>query len=328
MQTQSLLVSIYQSIEQTHWSSNKQKEKAIKVATSIFNLYVIYNYSFSEYISLASKYFEKILPSKRDYIIKARLIEIGILECNNSYNVIKHTSKGYRFNPKLLDQHKTNSHSFISINLSSNYSTISELFPHSQDIDLYDFYKGLFSRISIDDDIDSYIQVLSTICLENLVLNNHIKDDYVNICFGNRDYRYERNNAIKAAHKQGKELIKFKDKFYFDDLNEFIIKHSLQLKLVYSQMVFNIKNHVFYCSRNDTNNRLDYNMTGLKKELFTKMKLDGEPLVEIDISNAQFAIAATNRTSCIFFIRGIFLKVIIGDIFKNTKSSSLGLNKI
>jgi hypothetical protein len=73
---------------------------------------------------------------------------------------------------------------------------------------------------------------------------------------------------------------------------EFIVQKEAQRKIAYAQSIFNLKNQIYYCNRNLTNSRLDYNLTGLKKELFSKIKFEGEPLVELDIANAQFAIAS------------------------------------
>jgi hypothetical protein len=58
------------------------------------------------------------------------------------------------------------------------------------------------------------------------------------------------------------------------------------------QKIFNLQNACFYEGRNNNNNRLDYNLTSLNKELFDFLAFDGEPLVELDIANAQYAIAA------------------------------------
>ena len=97
MYNQSMLVSIQQSVNEINWQTPKHKDKANKLCACIYNLYVLNGYNFSQPVSLSSKYFETILPSKRDYIIKAGLVDAGILNCDNKYNVDKGIAKGYKF---------------------------------------------------------------------------------------------------------------------------------------------------------------------------------------------------------------------------------------
>ena len=290
MNNQSILVSIHQSVNNINWKTPKQKEKALALCSCIFNLYTMRGYKFSDYLSLSSNYFTAILPSKRDYIIKKQLEDSGIFECDGSYNVVKGIAKGYRFSQECFGQ-ATVSSSINSFTYSTT-STISYLFPHSKGLFLNAFYEGILGRLSFGDGIDELINELSKIDLTDLTLNENIPDEFIYILNGNRKERYSKAYAIKLAKHTGHDLIQFKDKCYIDEPGSFMENKSRQLKITYCQNVFNIKNKLFYCSRNDTNNRLDYNLTGLKKELFEKLRFDGERLIELDIANAQFAIAA------------------------------------
>ncbi len=316
MYNQSMLVSIQQSVNEINWQTPKQKDKANKLCACIYNLYVLNGYNFSQPVSLSSKYFETILPSKRDYIIKAGLVDAGILNCDNKYNVDKGIAKGYKFGNEyfaipeitstdktftILNQSNKSTGSYLFPHFTepinylnqSNKSTGSSLFPHlPKQHDLQGYCLKNLSKLNFDSDTDLFINEISTISNKDLILNDYIEDDFVDIRHGKDEYRYGKEKAIAKAAMDGNDLIKYKNGFYFDKPENFIENKSKQLNLIYCQSVFNIKNNLFYCGRNDTNNRLDYNLTAIKKELFGKLKLDGENLIELDIANAQFAIAA------------------------------------
>ena len=327
MYNQSILVSIQHSVNQIKWKTTLQKDKALMLCKNIFNLYTIKGYQFRDYLSLSRNYFISLLPSKRDYAIKQILLDNRILECDNSYSVTKRIGKGYRFSEECLRQENISSTitaftfstvtgnstisylcphsgdqaiSSIKVDVVNEYkitnpatgATISYLCPHSNTQYLQAFYNKLLERLQFDSDTDDLINDLSIVHAADLTTNENIQDQYVYIHHNKDKYRYKRDNAITFAKETGNDLIKFKDKFYIDQPELFTKNKSNQLKISYCQSVFNIKNRLFYCGRNDTNNRLDYNLTGLKKELFTKLRFDGERLTELDIANAQFAIAA------------------------------------
>jgi hypothetical protein len=148
------------------------------------------------------------------------------------------------------------------------------------------------NNLTFDEDIDDYIEQLANITKTDLTINNNITDAFIYLQLDKKSYRYSLKEAIKLSKEVGKDLIQCNDHYYLDSVSDFIIQKETQRKIAYYQTIYNLKHHLYYCSRNITNNRLDYNLTGLKKELFGKIFFEGEPLVELDIANAQFAIAA------------------------------------
>src|ERR1022692_2307479 len=303
---QSILVSIQESINQIKWSNPKQKEKATKICKALFNQFVIDNERFSVFKGFAQNYFTSIIPARRDLAIRKVLIGNGILECDNKYKFTKDANngipKGYRFNQKFFTESNISSTEVtFTYSTATNNSSISSYCPHQDPCFYYSqpspvllqsYFKTNLERLTFDDDIDTHINYLSEIQAQNLTINENITDQFIYLTLNKEKYRYSLKNAIKLAVKTGKDLIQFKDKFYIDQPTQFIENKSRLLNITYCQSVFNIKNKLFYFGRNDTNNRLDYNLTGLKKELFEKLRFDGEKLVELDIANAQFAIGA------------------------------------
>ena len=302
MNNQSILVSIQQSVNQIKWKNPLQKAKALILCASIFNLYRVNGQLYSGFISLSRNYFISQLPSKRDYNIKKNLVDNGILICDNKYSVVQHIGKGYKFNSKFFTESNISSTATtFTYSTATNNSTISYLCPHqapciyyNQDrpFSLQSHFRALLERLTFSSDIDTQINKLSEIHAQNLTINENITDQYVYLTLTKKKYRYSLQKAIEFAKETNNDLIQYKDKFYIDTPDNFIANKSLQLRISYCHSVFNIKNKIFYCDRNDTNNRLDYNLTGLKKELFDNLLFDGEKLIELDIANAQFAIAA------------------------------------
>ncbi len=299
--SKSILVSIEDAVKGISWNTPKQHEKALVLCTSIFNLYTNSKTSLKDYLSLSSKYFQTILPSKRDYVIKKMLVESGVLEIDNSYSVNKGVGKGYRFRSTVWG---TVSNSNLS-STPQSFKAISYLFPHHQTVRCVDLpsssplslIPAFMQRLTIEENVDDLINKLTNIEISDLVINQNIDPEFVDVVIDKEARRFKRDNAIKFAKQNGLSLIQYKGSFYFDTIDRFIKEKSLQLNICYKQQIFNLREKNFYCDRNDTNNRLDYNLTGLKKELFKKIRFDGEELVELDVANAQFAIACCLNTS-------------------------------
>ena len=130
---QSILVSIQQSVNQINKLTPLQKQKAINLCGSIFNLYRVNGQLYSNYISLSRNYFISQLPSKRDYVIKQILVDNEILMCDNKYNVFKGIGKGYKFNTKFLVESNISSTELtFTSSTTIKTATISYLCPHQE----------------------------------------------------------------------------------------------------------------------------------------------------------------------------------------------------
>jgi len=290
---QSILVSIQQAVNQFNWKKPIFKEKALNICAAMFNQFLYDNDRFSEFKQFAQNYFTTVTRSKAYYFIKDILIENDILECDNHYKFTKNAKNGialgYRFNPKFFATSSISSTAAtFTYSTVNNNSSISLYCPNQEPCFYYNqtspfsiqsHFKTLLERLTFSSDIDEQIKKLSEVHLEDLTINENITDQFVYLKTkkSRKKKRYPREVALKLA--------------------SFIENKSRQLNISYCQSVFNIKNNIFYCDRNTTNYRLDYNLTGFKKDLFEYMLFDGEKLVELDIANAQFAIAAHLNTT-------------------------------
>jgi hypothetical protein len=311
----SILENIKDAVYQINWGTESKKEKAIQVCEYIYNLYIYDGGDFHQYRSLGKQYFQDIIKTQRYvYEIKNLLIESGILEIHNSYDVKRHISKGYRFNQELIkgkyvvlcgtktkDEEvlcgtKENSITEIFANSIHSTSKFNSIYNFNQFNSLHIcgtkvkpfIYKGL-QKINFDPKVHNWINEF-TLTIDDLVINDEINEEYVDIVFENDTFRYGIDKARSLANQLNKSLIGYNDKFYIDTTESFIHRKSNDLRLVYSKSVFDIENGIFRCSRNETNRRLDYNLTNMKSDLLNFIRIDGERLIELDIANAQFAI--------------------------------------
>lgn len=127
--------------------------------------------------------------------------------------------------------------------------------------------------------------------LNKSILNN-------NTSFINGFYKRERRLNKPAAakeEKQNKSLIKYANKVLkeleldYDSAIEWVMKQQVSevKKLSYITTLTALKHKNFFCSRNTTNGRLDTNITNLKSSLLAFVKLKGEQLEQLDLSNSQ-----------------------------------------
>ena len=312
----SILQNIKSSIENLSWSSETKKQKAINLCVSIYNLYVYDGGDFNLYKPLAKNYFLSIIKTKTYlYEIKNNLIEGGILEVyKNGTYIIGKKNKGYRFNqelingnyvalngPKINDNNKQtalNGPKNILQNISNlNFSINNSLISLSNNLDLYHISgpkleslinKG-FQKLSFKTEVNDYINNYK-IKNDEIKINNEIKKEYINLKLDNDCWRVSLEKGLELAKKQKSDLILYKEKAYIESKSSFIKRKESELKLIFRKNVFEVENKIFRISRNETNRRLDYNLTNMKGELLDYLEIDGEPLIELDISNAQFAL--------------------------------------
>lgn len=310
---QSVLDTIKHAVENLQWNSETKKQKAVNLCISIFNLYIYDGGDFHTYKELSKEYFISIIK-KMNYVyeIKNNLVNNGLLEVytNNqgieTYDV-KGKAKSYRFNQSLLNggfqvvpngtqinkQVVPNGTQIeiqnLQVSLSNNFTSLIQSPYHICGTHLETSIKSILDRVTTKPEINDYISNFN-ITRNDIKVNNEIVDEYVKIVYDNDTYRYKLENALKQAEENGLDLIQYKDKCYIDTIELFLIRKTNDLRLIYRKSKFDIENKIFRVSRNQTNNRLDYNLTNMKSDLLNYLQLDGEELIELDITNAQFSI--------------------------------------
>ena len=283
----------------------------------MYNVYIYNGGDFNIYRQFSKSYFKSVIKtSLYVYEIKNLLIDNNILQVyKNGTYTFKKNSKGYRFNPSLIQGNYTdlNGPTFINSelqtdlngpkevvqdlkmikvnnnlnNLSNNILNCRSLHISGPTLNTY-INKGL-ENIDFRPEVNDYISSFY-ITNKDITINEDIDDDHVKVIFDLESYRYKKENAIKLAKEQGLDLIKYKKNCYIDNVETFLIRKTNDIRLIMRKSIFEIENKIFRVSRNETNRRLDYNLTNMKSTLFNYMLFEGEELVELDIANAQFSI--------------------------------------
>jgi hypothetical protein len=295
----SILENIKEAVEKINWKNQTHKEKALYLCISIYNLYVYDGGDFNHYRSLSKEYFIKIIKTKGYvYEIKNTLIDNGILEphFSGSYSVEKGKGKGYRFNQDLI----SGNYSLISgpksgpKSIIENLPSLNKSFYNLNNLELYhicgpkseDLVNERIKKIKIDTKVNDFIDSFR-LKREDIKVNEEIDLDYVELKLENDTWYVSIEKAKEMAES---DLILYKEKCYMENLDNFIERKSKELRLIFRKSIFEIENGIFRVSRNETNRRLDYNLTNMKSDLLDYLLVDGEKLVELDIANAQFAI--------------------------------------
>ena len=105
-----------------------------------------------------------------------------------------------------------------------------------------------------------------------------------------------REFLLEIASRNGAELMLYRERCYIGESRAFIRRRVEQTRAAYTEALIRLKEirkrPNITCSRNATNSRLDTNLTNIKSGLLGLVRLDGERLVSIDLSNSQFTILA------------------------------------
>jgi hypothetical protein len=303
----SVLENIKKEVDNINWKNQTYRFKAINLCISIYNLYVYDGGDFNHYKSLSKEYFKKVIKSSLSYVyeIKNTLIENGILEphISGSYSVEKGKGKSYRFNQKLINgdyvvlcgtkQNKVEDN-VVLCGTKNLFSNLNYSFSNLHNLELYHICgtkletyinKGLQS-IRIKPEINDWISNF-ILKREDIKVNDEIKNDYVNLKLENDEWRVSIEKAKEMTNDN--DLILYKEKCYIEKLENFIERKSRELRLIFRKSIFEIENGIFRINRNETNMRLDYNLTNMKSDLLEYLEIDGDSLIELDIANAQFA---------------------------------------
>lgn len=281
----SILESIKDAIDKIQWSNQSKKDKALNLCISLYNLYTYSGGDFYQYKTLSSKFINDVVKTK-SYVgeIKSLLLSNNIIEINNSYNVAKRISKGYRFSNHIINP--LDSYHICSLTSTHTPVECSLTYPVEQ----------LLNRLTINEEVYNWINEFR-ISSTDIKVDEEITDEYVVVKYETGNFRYKLETALAQAKEIGLSLIQYKTNFYIDEVDEFIIRKENDLRLLFRKNIFDIKHKIFRISRNETNNRLDYNLTNMKSDLLEYLLLDNEELVELDIANAQFAILCSLTTN-------------------------------
>lgn len=101
---------------------------------------------------------------------------------------------------------------------------------------------------------------------------------------------------LELAKRNKQDAILYRDRVYLAGAEKWISGKVSELRFIDFKNLKKLKDirqrPNIHCKRNDTNQRLDTNLTNLKSEFIQYLRLDGERLWSIDLRNSQFTILA------------------------------------
>ena len=289
---QAILKEILDDINNIEWSTNTVNEKAINFITNLFNHFVFKHKTLNDYVSLSNQFWINGIKGKRTHQteIKRLLVEHKILDVKEGlYNKDKRV-KSFKFNNKYINNFNINNSNYIilAVPFSKDLKT-KEL--ESIETTTKNIIKTMGTIVCEKGTASKINEIIDEIEKGTVVCEKGTVDVFIDYNIDGVKMRGNYNSVFMFAESLNQLLIKYNNKFYItNNIDEFKKYKRNELSLLYSKQLFDIENNIIYVNRNETNNRLDSNLTNLKAELWDFIRLDDEKLVEIDIVNSQFAI--------------------------------------
>lgn len=223
-------------------------------------------------------------------------------EGKERYSVVKHKCKSYKINTRYYKIGVLMPTDFeITTNL-IEMITINSLCPRLKETQSEQGFQDVKEYVKEDLEVLAYnfeklkeisYKKIKAIEINRFNVNEQIVDEYFQAIIkkGNEQTTYwlTRDNALLIAKKEGLSLIQDHRMFYITDADEFIQLKKQALTASYIGSIDRIEKKYWYADRNDTNNRLDSNITNLCGDLMDEIIHDNN-LVQFDLANSQFAI--------------------------------------
>ncbi len=187
---------------------------------------------------------------------------------------------GYRLNDELMDFNETD-----IINLPASKTK-------DKSVDDIDYVINDLRKIEFD--IPAMLDYVKNINVANLIkLNKQITEDPIELTPIFSKIKFKTNKPLKdaltLATKFRKDLVEYDNRFFIVRSATFCKWKNIALKSALIYSINKLKNQDFYAGRNETNFRMDTNLTNLKGDFFKNgyLRLDGELIVDIDLKNSQ-----------------------------------------
>ncbi|MDG2448304.1 MAG: hypothetical protein P8M34_01655, partial [Saprospiraceae bacterium] len=250
-----------------------------------------------EYTDMARKYFGIKLGEKYRAVTKP-LIDQGILQSTGHYykgyytddgHYIKGQCLSYRINPELMDDEvvkvvyegeKKHQKCRDDVTLKSKQILRQVRIPDMNSRELITFVKRSLTDERIRKKLKVNSPCNSTINIDDIT--TEIKDRTIHI----KGSPYP--VPLESIKLKTKSLIKDGKYCHIEHLDVYLKRKRRHLIQSYCDQLLRIKHRNVYADRNDTNLRLDSNLTNLKSDFMSLLNIDGQRLSQIDLKNSQF----------------------------------------
>lgn len=252
-----------------------------------------------EYVQISSKRLRKLFGSNYKRHIR-KLIELGIIECINSYSNSKSNwfYKSYRVNPVFFDVPTILNSSIITNEISKKGDTIKKIcnvgaidFCEEATRSIYDTMK-----INLSDCEDGIINYISNKAFtENIKIDSDISYargidiNYSQIYyFASREkIKTSTKKALKNAIKNNMNLIKDGRKYTIDYYERYVERKKKDTRKRYEMSALKIADNKIFFKRSKKEKRLYTNITSIPNLLLKYITINDEPLAYFDLKNSH-----------------------------------------
>lgn len=239
------------------------------------------------------------------YKLTNMLVENGIIERDDYWNQKKSICKKYNISPKYFqrDIYSIDNNSIESIEENKGIKTVSLSFKcifKKEDVEterVIDSAKKQLNSLKIDEKRLKNVseELVENISENDFILNSAITEPQFEVkMMVNSEFKTRWVNlkdALELARVNNKDLIQDRKCFFIMDISEFILRKKDMVRIYHNESIDRLSKKYWTVSRNSTNNRLDTNLTNLPTGL-VKAIMEDNDLVQVDLSNSQFAILA------------------------------------
>jgi hypothetical protein len=244
----------------------KDTSRIIYFCDCITRKYIQNEQALNTAIELPNEFFEDKLASARG--LKKKIMDLGILELFKDYSTVSHKCKSYKFGDDYCDLNKLVEH---TVRIKKRTKTKRE--PKTEDFSCtLNKTKDILQKIELSD-MGGGMSI----------------EEYVSKC--GADYH---ENILSKIDLPGKKYLNNENKFEtIKGCLDTFIADKISLKMSKDIMMLRrLETGNIYASRNETNRRLDSNLTNLRKLYTNKFTLAGEKLINIDLACSQFCLLA------------------------------------
>ena len=328
------------TIYKTHPATKARSKNYIKIMTVLWGKVCREHIPFDEWMEIPAKYWRKAVSTQYNSYLK-ELIQSGIIEVDNSYSTIKHTSKKYRLNQDFA----------YSSPMLLKFKKRSEKLHNTKDPLIAQTIRNL-QRIKTTFTTEGEMNhIVESEINESYLITKGLKTNYIPKTGKYYVYEYDpekRQNGKRLSfpiaankiwyyvHQENKIPMFWKGRIYLtNDPTEWIEKKLIEIRhycfesLKNFRYIRNRKNII--CTRNEVNRRLDTNLTNAPSVLLKYLRLDGEMLYNADLKNSQltffanitFALHRLDNLRAIFDQYGNDLKNVHPASFQNMTLNSI-----
>ncbi len=314
--------AIWERINQIPWTSRTTRDKAVSFMQSLIRKRHMENTDPLEYTDMAYVYFLQKINSKYREVIKP-LMEAAILQSTGYYrpgyyeggDYIKGQCLSYRINPRLLgddvvkivyQDKQRYQRNRDEVTMTSKQILRQLRLPDLDSRSLVKFVKRaltderILKKLKIGDEITDEVVMLKTRERIKGMVNEgsaqgqvlkRVQDDGGSPQDDGsaQNVRWVVKHVKRESIKLRKRILIKDGKYcYIDYLDQYLKRKRRHLTQAYCDQLLRIKHRQVYADRNETNLRLDSNVTNLKSEFVGLLSIDGQRLSQVDLKNSQF----------------------------------------